>query len=407
MAKSYDAIVVGARCAGAPTAMLLARQGYNVLLVDRATFPSDTLSTHMVHPPGIAALDRWGLLGRLQASGCPPITDYSFDFGHFTIAGNPRPSGTTRVAYAPRRTVLDKLLVDAATEAGVEVREGFAVEEVVIEKGRARGIRGHSSGMASAFEGAPIVIGADGHHSLVAKSVGVGRYREQPSLEALYFSYWDGLPVDGFEVFVRPRRSWAAFPTHDGLTLLVVGWPYDEFRANRTDVEGNYLKSLELAPEFAQRVAGATRVSRIRGTADVPNYFRKPYGPGWGLVGDAGYHKDPCTAQGISDAFRDAELLSEAVDQTFSGRLSFEQAMGAYQEVRDRTVTAMYDLTCQLAAMEPPPPETQQLLAAVSRNQDSMDDFVSMIAGTVSPAEFFSPPNVERVFHAASAVAAS
>lgn len=405
MATSYDAIVVGARCAGSSTAMLLARKGYRVLLVDRATFPSDTLSTHMVHPPGIAALDRWGLLGGLEASGCPPITDYLFDFGPFSIAGNPRPSGNNRIAFAPRRTVLDKLLVDAAAESGVEIREGFTVEQIIFEDGRVCGIRGHSLGMAGVVERAPIVIGADGHHSLVAKSVGAEPYSQQPSLAATYFSYWRDLPMDGIEVYIRPRRSWGSFPTHDGQTVLVISWPYDEFRANRTDVEGNYLKTLELAPEFARRVARATRVSKIRGTGDVPNYFRKPYGPGWALVGDAGYHKDPCTAQGISDAFRDAELLSQALHDIWSGELSFEEALAGYHEVRDRTVMPMYGLTCQFAAMEPPPLEMQQLLSAVSRNQDSMDDFVSVIAGTVSPADFFSPPNVERVIEAASVAA--
>src|SRR5688500_2570651 len=129
MAQSYDAIVVGARCAGSPTAMLLARKGYRVLLVDRATFPSDTISTHLVHPPGVASLERWGLLGQVLATGCPPIHTYAFDMGPFTISGTP---GTEEnpVAYGPRRTVLDKLLVDAASEAGVEVRENFTVEDV-------------------------------------------------------------------------------------------------------------------------------------------------------------------------------------------------------------------------------------------------------------------------------------
>ena len=140
--NQYDAIVVGARCAGSPTAMLLARKGYRVLVVDRATFPSDTVSTHLLHPPGVAALRRWGLLDRLVATGCPPIDTYAFDFGPFTLAGAP---GTDEapVAYGPRRTVLDKLLVDAAAEAGAEVREGFTVEEILVEDGRVTGIRGH------------------------------------------------------------------------------------------------------------------------------------------------------------------------------------------------------------------------------------------------------------------------
>ncbi len=145
MGKQYDAIVVGARCAGSPTAMLLARKGYRVLVVDRTTFPSDTVSTHLIHPPGLGALKRWGLFDRVVATGCPPIDTYAFDFGPFTIEGSPA-SPDSPVSYAPRRTVLDKLLVDAASEAGVEVREGFTVEEVVVDDGRVTGIRGHGRG---------------------------------------------------------------------------------------------------------------------------------------------------------------------------------------------------------------------------------------------------------------------
>src|SRR5512134_1549982 len=140
--KKYDAIVVGARCAGSPAAMLLARKGRDVLVVDRATFPSDTISTHLIHPPGVAALKRWGLLDRLVATGCPAIDTYVFDFGPITISGAPGTEDAP-VAYAPRRTVLDKLLVDAASEAGAEVREGFTVESVVVEDGRVTGVRGH------------------------------------------------------------------------------------------------------------------------------------------------------------------------------------------------------------------------------------------------------------------------
>ena len=131
MKTEYDAIVIGARCAGSPTAMLLARKGYRVLVVDRAAFPSDTLSTHMIHGPGVAALRRWGLLDQVVATGCPPIETYSFDFGPFTIAGHPRTADGIATAYAPRRTVLDKILVDAAGQAGAEVREGFTVDDIV------------------------------------------------------------------------------------------------------------------------------------------------------------------------------------------------------------------------------------------------------------------------------------
>jgi 2-polyprenyl-6-methoxyphenol hydroxylase-like FAD-dependent oxidoreductase len=399
--NQYDAIVVGARCAGSPTAMLLARKGYKVLVVDRARFPSDTVSTHLIHPPGVAALQRWGLLDRLAATGCPPIDTYVFDFGPFAISGAP---GTNEapVAYSPRRTELDKLLVDAASEAGAEVREGFTVENVVVEDGRIAGVRGHSKGGHTVTERARVVIGADGRHSLLARLVRPKQYNEKPRLQYSYYTYWSGLPMHGrFETSLRPGWGFAAWPTNDHLTLVIVGWPFTKCEANKEDVEGNYLKTLELAPAFADRVRGATREERFVGTA-VPNYFRKPFGPGWALVGDAGYNKDFITAQGIQDAFRDAELCATALDETFSGARDFDVAMSDYQSARDEHVLPMYEFTCELAALEPPPPELQQLLAAVHGNQEAMDGFAQVAAGVTSPAEYFSDENVGRIFATAS-----
>lgn len=224
----YDVIVVGARCAGSPTAMLLARVGYRVLVVDRATFPSDTISTHQVHPPGVAALRRWGLLDRLVATGCPPIHTYSFDFGLFTISGAPG-TDDNPVAYGPRRTVLDKLLVDAAAEAGAEVREGFIVSDVVFEDGRVAGVRGHSRNGSAVTEHARVIVGADGWRSLVAQSVRPHQYHDRPRLLCLYYTYYSGLPMGGrFENYDRPGRGFAAWPTNDDLTLVVGGWPFAE-----------------------------------------------------------------------------------------------------------------------------------------------------------------------------------
>ena len=158
-----------------------------------------------------------------------------------------------------------------------------------------------------------MVVGADGRHSRVAEAVRPPQYNERPPLLAGYYTYWSDLPMDGrFETYIRARRGFAAAPTHDGLTLTVGGWPYAEFEANKKDVEGHFLKMFDLAPEFAARVHGATRVAPFAGTP-VTNFFRKPYGPGWALVGDAGYNKDPITAQGITDAFRDAELCAVAL----------------------------------------------------------------------------------------------
>jgi flavin-dependent dehydrogenase len=400
MTKAFDAIVVGARCAGSPAAMLLARKGYRVLAVDRATFPSDTLSTHILHPLGVAALSRWGLLDRLAATGCPAIHTYAFDFGPFTLAGAP---GTTAapIAYCPRRTILDKLLVDAAAQSGVEVREDFSVDDILVEDGRVVGIKGHSKDGGSVVERAQVVVGADGRHSLVAEAVRPERYDEKPPLLAAYYTYWSGLPMEGrFETYIRDRRGFGVAPTHDDLTMVIVGWPYAEFAENKKDIEGNYLKTIELVPTFADRLRGARREARFAGAA-VPNYFCKPYGPGWVLVGDAGYNRDFITGQGIMDAFLDAELCAAAIDIAFSGTRPFEDAMNEYQSMRDARVKAMYEFTCQLATLEPPPPEMQQLFGAIHGNQKAMDDFARMNAGTISPQEFFSPQNVSAIQDAA------
>lgn len=401
MEHRYDAIVVGARCAGSPAAMLLARKGYKVLVVDRTTFPSDTISTHLIHAPGVSLLKRWGLLDAVIATGCPPIDTYVFDFGPFAISGN---AGTddAPVSYAPRRTVLDKLLVDAASAAGAEVREGFTVEDVLVEEGQVVGIRGHARGGKPIAERARVVIGADGRHSAVAECVRPEQYDEKPELLAGYYTYWSGLPMGGrFEAYVLPYCSFAAWPTNDDQTLVIAGWPYSQFEANKKDIEGNYHRVIDMAPGFAARMRAARREERFLGTG-VLNYFRRPFGPGWALVGDAGYNRDFITAQGIQDAFRDAELCATALDSYFTGSSSFAEAMSDYQNTRDNRVAAMYEFTAGFASQEPPPPDMQQLLAAMSGNQEAMDGFVKVTAGVISPPDFFTEANVKRIFAAAA-----
>lgn len=396
MSSEYDVIVVGARCAGSPTAMLLARLGYRTLVLDRATFPSDTVSTHVVQPLAVAALTRWGLLDRLVATGCPPVHTFAFDFGPFAITGSPG-RAEVPVAYCPRRTVLDKILVDAASEAGAEVREGFVVEEVMVEDGCVTGLTGHAAGGSRVTERARLVVGADGRHSLVARAVAPPTYNERPPLLSSYYSYWSGLPMAGrFEIYIRPQRGFAAVPTHNDQTLVIAGWPFSEFDTNKRDIEGNFMKALELAPAFARRVRAAKREAPFAGAA-IPNFFRQSYGPGWALVGDAGYIKDPITAQGINDAFRDAERLAQAIDQVFSGGRSYDAALADYQRDRDNHVLSMYEFTCQLATLEPPPPELQQVFGAVFGNQGAMNRFVQMNAGTISPAEFFAPDSIGAI----------
>jgi 2-polyprenyl-6-methoxyphenol hydroxylase-like FAD-dependent oxidoreductase len=395
--QAYDVIVVGARCAGSPVAMLLARKGYRVLVVDRATFPSDTVSTHLIHPPGVAALGRWGLLDRLTATGCPPINRYTFDFGPLTLAGAPG-TDDSPFAYAPRRTVLDKMLVDAAAEAGAEVREAFTVEEIRTEQGSLTEIRGRDTGGSPVVERARVVIGADGRNSVVAKAVQPRQYREGPPLTCGYYSYWSNLPVNGtFEIYSRPGRGWALCPTHDDLTMVVGGWPYAELAEHRNDIEGTMMKTFELSPAFADRIRDAKREERYVGTS-VPNYFRTPFGPGWALIGDSGYNRDFITAQGITDAFLDAELCAGALDESLSGSRPYDEAMGDYLSTRDARALPMYEMTAQIAALQPPDEQMIQLVTAMQGNQEAMDAFARVNSGATPPGEFFAPENVGRIF---------
>jgi len=393
---NIDAIVVGARCAGSPAAMLLARKGYRVLVVDRATFPSDTISSHVLQPTAVSALSRWGLLDRLLATGCPPVHTYAYDFGPITLSGSPG-TNESPVAYLPRRIVLDKLLVDAAAEAGAEIREGFTVDEVLFDDGRVSGIRGRLPNGSRVTERARIVVGADGWHSVVAEAVNPQRYLEKPPLLAAYYSYWSGLPMHGrFEIYMRDNCGFGAATTHGDLTMIIGGWPYAEFAEKKRDVEAHFQRMLEMVPAFADRLRSARREERFAG-APLPNYFRKPFGPGWVLVGDAGYIKDSITAQGITDAFHDAERCSTGIDAWLSGAQPFDAAMETYQRLRDEHALPIYELTCRLALLQPPPPEMQQLLGAIQHDQEAMNRFAQMNAGTISSAEFFSAVSSPRV----------
>ncbi len=400
----YDAIIVGARCAGAPTAMLLTRQGYRTLLVDKARFPSDTVSTHIIWPHAAALMDRWGLLDRLAATGCPPIArQMIFDVGPFALKGGVTDANGGRGGFCPRRTVLDKLLVDAAVEAGAEVREAFAVDGLLWSDGQVAGITGHSQSGGMVEERARVVIGADGVHSLVAAEVQAPEYDTKPPLATYYYSYFSGFAADDIEQYVRDGQGAACFPTHDGLTLIAAVWPSRRFHEVRTDIE-RYVRSVhESAPSVADRLRPARREEKWVGTAGVPNYFRRPYGPGWVLVGDAGYDKDPITAQGISDAFFDAEAVAAALDDGWSGRRPLDAALADYQSRRDQRVKPMYDFTCGLAMLEPPPPHMQQLFAALHHNQEATNEFYSAITGARPLPSFMNPENLERIVAGAGA----
>lgn len=396
-ALGYDVIVVGARVAGAATAMLLARQGLRVLAVDRATFPNDTLSTHQVQVPGVAHLNRWRLLGRLSAAGTPATRQVMFDAGHVVLEGRFPPYDGVDALYSPRRTVLDSILMDAAREAGAEVREGYFVDELRWVDGRVVGIRGHERRSPPASETAQLVVGADGKHSLVAGAVAAPHYRQRAASTLASYTYWRGVPMSGGELYQRPGRAVAAFPTNDDLTMIYVAAPITEFTAFRTDIEGHYLKTLDRCGDLGQRVRAGERAERFRTTPDLPHAFRVPYGPGWALVGDAGLVMDPITAQGIGNAFRDAELLADAIGAGLDGRRPLDACLVDYRRRRDAAVAPMYDFTADLTALKPPRPADRQLLASLRGRQAEIDRFLGVFAGTTPMKEYRSLRNVLRL----------
>ena len=404
----YDAIIVGARCAGSPLAMLLARKGHRVLLLDKATFPSDTISTHHIHQPGVARLRRWGLLEKIRASNCPPTTEMRFDVGPFALVGTPPPAEGNAEAYAPRRRVLDQILADAAAEAGAELREGFSVEELTSSDGAVTGVRGRDRRGSAVAEKARIVVGADGARSLVARGVQAPVYLDRGMHTINYYSYWSGVPLDGAELYTRAGRMIVADKTNDGLTLVVVVWPKEEFNRVRSNIEVEFMRSLdEHAPALAERVRAGRREERFAGSGFLPNFFRKPFGEGWALVGDAGYVKDPITAQGITNSFSHAEMLAEALDESLSGRRGMSEALADYERKRNHEVMAMFEHTCQLAKLAPPPPEMVQLLEALRGDHTETGRFLGTVTGTVPIPEFFSQENVGRIINASALMPAA
>ncbi|MBB5868933.1 2-polyprenyl-6-methoxyphenol hydroxylase-like FAD-dependent oxidoreductase [Allocatelliglobosispora scoriae] len=390
---AWDVIVVGTRVAGAATAMLLARRGLRVLAVDRVAFPSDTVSSHQIQVPGVALLHRWGLLDRVRQTGAPPTRHVRFDSGDVVLAGSfPAYQGVDAL-YSPRRTHLDALLIDAARSAGAEVRDRFRVADLVWSGGRVTGVRGWDRGGAAMTETATLVIGADGKRSFVAEAVGARRYRERPVRAFASYGYWSGLPMETGEVYQRPGRAVAAFPTSDELTMVYVSAPIAEFEAARGDLDRHYLATLDGCGDLGERVRGAVRAERLRTTPDQPNTFRRSHGPGWALVGDAGVVMDSISAQGITNAFRDAELLSDAVAAGLDGG-SLDRALAGHQRRRDRAIRPMFDFTMGLAGFAPRGIE-RALLRSLGGRQGEIDRFLGAFAGSVTG--YFTPVNVARV----------
>lgn len=347
-----DVVVVGGRCAGAATAMLLARAGRDVLVVDRATFPSDANSTHSIARPGVIQLARWGLLPRVLASGAPPIrrVDFHSDEGIDTRYVKDRHGVDFLVN--PRRYALDALLLDAARDAGARVLTGCAVD------GLRRDGRGAVAGVTARTPSgqlevrASYVVGADGLGSRVAQWAGAPRTDVRPSSGASQYAYFAG-DWPAIEYHVGELGFAGVFPTHGAEACVWVCCPESRARRHRRgrSADHGFMRALaDVAPALAERAAATERRSSARGVLRMPNHRRLPYGAGWALVGDAGLHRDPVSGFGISDAFRDAELLAEALDVALDDASGAATALAAYECERDRLARPVFDVTQRLAA---------------------------------------------------------
>jgi len=402
---SYDVIVVGARVAGAATALLLARAGVRVLVVDRAGPPGDTLSSHQVQLPGVAALHRWGLLGRAVA-GAPATARLRFDAGPVVLEGRYPSAGGVSALYSPRRMVLDQVLLDAAGAAGAEVRLGFRVDELLWDGRRVAGLRGRERRGADAAETARLVVGADGKHSFVARAAGAARYCTRAAATMASYSYWAGVPTaaGGGEIYRRPGRAVAAFPTSDDLTMIYVAAPAAGFGAARGDLEGHYLAGLEGCGELRERAAAGFRAERLRTTPDLPAGIRVPHGPGWALAGDAGLVLDPVSAHGISNALRDAELLARAVVDGLGGGGpggcgpgGLGAALARYHRQRDAAARPMFDLTAQTARLGPVSRAERLLYGSLAGRPAEISRFFGALSGTEPLRLYLGPGNLTRV----------
>lgn len=359
--SSYDVVVVGARCAGAATAMLLARAGLAVLLVERGARGTDTLSTLALMRCGVLQLSRWGLIGALAAARTPRIETTTFHYGAQAVEIRIKPRDGVDALYAPRRTVLDPMLADAAQASGAEVAyrlrvkalrrdAGGRVTGVLVERGtRARPIA------------ARIVIGADGVQSTVAAQVGAEPYRLGAHTSAVIYTRVSGLQHAGYHWHYAPGTSIGVIPTNDGETLVFAAATKQRFwRELRFNLAAAFHA---IARETAPSVAAAVRLAptgSFHGFAGRRGFLRPAWGPGWALVGDAGYFKDPITAHGITDALRDAEMVARAVLK------GTDAALASYQTTRDDLSVPLFTVTDEIASFAWDFPRLQMLHKSLS-----------------------------------------
>jgi 2-polyprenyl-6-methoxyphenol hydroxylase-like FAD-dependent oxidoreductase len=381
-----DAIVVGARCAGAATAMLLARSGARVVLVDKGAYGTDMLSTHALMRAAVLQLDRWGVLPDIVASGAPPIRSTTFCYSESEATVPIEPKYGVTALYAPRRTVLDRLLVDAAFKSGVDIRYGVRVDSVKVDtRGRVMGIGAVEGGRRREID-ADIVVGADGLHSTIARQVRAPRIVEGRHATGVLYGYWEGLSADEYRWWFKPGVSMGSIPTNDGAACVFVSVPAARFR---DEIRGNaalaYTRLIwQISRRFAARLHDSVRVEPVRGFGGHRGFIKRGSGPGWALVGDAGYFKDPSTAHGITDAFRDAELLARAIMQGTTA------AFAEYEQTRLDLSRTLLEVTDKVASLAWTDEEVQSLHRAFSAEMSREMRLLAALPPAESVAETWS-----------------
>jgi flavin-dependent dehydrogenase len=375
--RGYDVVVVGARAAGAATAMLLARAGCRVLVVDRSSYGADTISTHGLMRAGVLQLQRWGLLDRVVAAGTPPIRRTTFSYGgECGVVITIKPSFGVDALYAPRRTVLDPIIVDAAVAAGADIRYGITVTDVIRDGGgRVTGIVGHDVDGCSVAFSAGTVVGADGLRSTIARSVDAPFERVGTGATGVVYGYWSEVETDGYEWVYTPGAVAGLIPTNDGQACIFAGGSPARIGPGGIAV----LRALlgQASPALASRVAGAIPPQAVRRFTGPPGFLRRCWGPGWALVGDAGYWKDPIGVHGITDALRDAELLARALIAADGGGQDRTDALAGYQATRDRLSVDLFDTVDLIARHDWNEEEVSELLLRMS---SAMAEEVEMLA---------------------------
>ncbi|BFM17368.1 NAD(P)/FAD-dependent oxidoreductase [Maricurvus nonylphenolicus] len=400
--SNYDAIIVGARVGGAPLAMLLARAGHKVLLVDRAEFGSDTMSTHFIKRTGASRLERWGLIPELEKIGTPAIREMNFYLGdNIHLKGEAPPHDGMGTDWTPRRFYLDKILVNAAIEAGAEAREKFTVKELLFEDGRVVGIRGTDATGKEYIDKAKVVVGADGVNSMVAKSVNAQMYIDAGIHTCGYYAYYSGMRDrdDAGELYMPEdeRRFYITFPTNDNLDLVFLFWPTEMQKIVRSNTEKAFAECLKLVPKLEARVNSGQRETRFTGTPLFYNYFRRAHGPGWALVGDSALHRDPIGAQGITNAFAHADLLAEELIMALDGKKEIDHALADYDRRQFELLKMMFDYNVDLAMLKPMSAEDKAMMAALAADPEAAAMFFGVFIGS-TPFQDAFPPEKLREF---------